>query len=193
MERLLPVDKRFEKFASHHPDERDLFASGYCLDAYFLGNHNNDWCTPELRARFGERAVSESFIVRPGQQESSAGWQLDHLACRYFRIALKGEVEKLQVEVESEGDQTIAPLKAELAVVTDEMRQGKVWALRPLPAGGAKETTRLSLELPVAELEYDKADHLVLVVSNCGTREATVKRDKPHDDKRKFRLTVCAD
>ncbi len=192
MERLLPLDKGFEKFVSHRPDERDLFASGYCLDSYFLGDHSNDWFSPELCARFGERAVSESFIMHPGQQESSGGWQLDHLACRYFRITLKGAVESLRVEVQSEEGQVIAPLKAELAVVTDEMRQGKVQPLRPLPADGMGETTRLALELSAAELDYDKADHLVLVVSNCGTREATVKRDKPYDDKRGFRINVSA-
>jgi hypothetical protein len=197
MKRLFRADKEFVKFVSHHPDERDLFASGYCLDSYFLWDHNNDWFPPELCARFGERAVSESFIVRPGAKACSEKWQLDHLACRYFRIALKGEIENLRLEVPIEMHGGDAPkmgeLKAELAVVTDEMHKGKHWALRPAPAKGEGEEARLVLDLPVAETDYDKADHLVLVVSNCGTHAATVKRDKPHDDKRKFRVTISAD
>lgn len=192
MKRLMPAGY---KFVSHQPDERDLFASGYCLDSYFLWDHANDWFAPELRARFGERAVSESYILRPGLRKSrekeEEPWVLDHLACRYFRITLKGEVKNLRVEVQSEEGQ-IAPLKAELAVVTDDMQPGKVTSLRPVAIAGEKEPSLLSLELPVATLDYDKADHLVLVVSNCGTRAATVKRNQPNDDNRKFRVIVTA-
>ncbi|NOT60208.1 MAG: hypothetical protein HOP19_08280 [Acidobacteria bacterium] len=196
MKRLAPAG---EIFLSHLPDETDLFASGYCLDSYFLWDHSNDWCAPELRARFGERAVSESFIIRPGQVERSIDWELDHLACRYFRIALKGEVKRLQIEVQVEaryeaGKISNPPrIKAELAVVTDEMRPGDpIRPLRPSPITKEKELMRLVLEVDVAGLDYDKADHLVLVVSNCGTRTATVKRDVPHDDNRKFCVRVTA-
>lgn len=184
---LLPLGR---KFVSHHPDERDLFASGYCLDSYFFWDHTCASLAPELFARFGERAVTESFALRPGFADVSPNHRLDHLACRYFRFYLKAEVSHLQIELRAEGEQPIAPLKAELAVVKPEMQRGDVVALRSKSAGGELSDRILSVELN--QLAPNHLDHLVLVVTNCGTRAAQPNTTISSDDNRRFAVAVAA-
>jgi hypothetical protein len=187
MARLLPDG---QKFVSCDPNVKDIFASGYCMDSYFLWDHESDNLAPELFVRFGERAITESFVVRPGQQEMSSGERLDHLACRYYRIYFKGEVQSLQVRVQSEDPAGLTSLKAELAEVTAEMRRGVIEPLRPVlaPAGTAPG----SLAVELIRLDAEELDHLALVVTNCGTRAARDNTRIPHDDGKTFSVMISA-
>jgi len=189
--RLLPiVTLTDQNFVSHTPGTHDLFASGYCLDSYFLWDHNCASLAPELFVRYGERSVTESFVMRPGKVESSGFHRLDHLACRYFRFYLRGEVTGLRVEVRAEDGQQIAPLKAELAIANADMQKDKVVALLPKPVDGSENTQILTAE--INQLSRDALDHLVLVVTNCGTRAARANTRYEHDDNRRFEVVVTA-
>ncbi len=187
MERLMPSER---KLISPGPDEKDLFASGYCLDSYFPLDKGNDGPAPELFTRFGGRSVTESFRLQAGSQGASEIYQLNHLSCRYFKIDLKGAIRRLQIGLQAEEGQVIAPLKAEVAIVTEEAQKGEVAALRPSVKSSATPPRLLSVELN--HLDHENIDHLALVVSNCGTRAEDVRTYIPHDDHRKFRVIVSA-
>ncbi len=192
LSRLLPeTTKTDDVFVSHDPEVQDLFASGYCMDSYFLWDHNSASLAPELFVRYGERSVTESFVLRPGELESSGSQSLDHLACRYFRIYLKGDATKLRVEVRAHNSQTIAPLKAELAIVNSELRREKnAIALRPASVDAGKSDQILTAE--VNQISCDNTDHVVLVVTNCGTRATQPNARIEHDDGRLFEVRVSA-
>lgn len=181
-----------QTFVSYDPDEKDLFASGYCLDSYFLWDHNSLSLAPELFVRYGERSITESFVIRSGGQARSDRHRVDHLACRYFRFYLKGDVKKLVVRLSSAPDQKIAPIKAELATVSLEKQRGDhVVTLRPEEIKGEKSETVLFADL--TEFDTEELDHFVLVVSNCGTRARQPNLKKPHDDDRSFEITISAE
>ncbi len=190
--RLLPETTRSgDVFVSHAPDVHDLFASGYCMDSYFLWDHNSASLAPELYVRYGERSVTESFVLRPGQHESSGSQLLDHLACRYFRFYLKGNVTNLQVEVRADKSQTISPLKAELAIVNSELRRERnAIALRPELVETGRPAQILTAE--INRISCETTDHVVLVVTNCGTRPTQPNSRIEHDDGRLFEVRVSA-
>lgn len=173
-------------FSSSDPGAQDLFSSGYCMDSYFLMEEENDWLTPQLHARFGERALTESHrVTAGGKQAVSEEWTLNHLACRYFRILLKDRPEKLRVEVRITDEKGIQPVKAELAAVQEDGRRGRVF---PLRQDSATNASTLSLDLPRNVIR--DTDHFILVVSNCGIRSRQVRRSIDHDDDRRFQVLV---
>ncbi|MBI1766717.1 MAG: hypothetical protein HYR56_35370 [Acidobacteria bacterium] len=185
--RLMPAG---QIFLSAKPDEHDLFASGYCLDSWFLADPASAAHAPELFARFGERAVSESFVLGTGEQ-AATGDTLDHLACRYYRFYLNAGVRQLRLELETleAGEQSW--LKAEVAMATNEKRCGLVIPLRPATATNPITATLLSAQVTL--LDLNDIDHLILVVTNCGTRAAQVRPDIPHDDRKPYAIRVWAE
>lgn len=190
--RLLPeATSERTTFLSHDPDCRDWFASGYCLDSYFLSDHTCAALAPELYIRFGGRAITESFVLRPGEQKVSGLNRLNHLACRYFRIYLRDAVTVLRIQIRAMDGKPVAPLKAELAAVNAELRRDALFApLRPPHSDTTATARQLSTE--VSQAEFGAMDHLVLVITNCGTRAAKVNDRIEHDDGRQFEISVSA-
>jgi hypothetical protein len=185
--RLLPVG---QKLVSADPDEQDLFASGYCLDSWFLNDPASLAYAPALYARYGERAITESFILCSGDRletgaKTEAQDLLNHLACRYYRFYLEDEVKRLRIELQSPDEPEKSPFKAELAVVTKENRRGQVIPLRPASNNTSRQTL---LTAYVKRADLNDLDHFILVVTNCGVRSGA----PPHDDRKQFTIKASA-
>lgn len=182
LSRLLGKRKRI--FASADPAIRDFFASGFCMSGYFLGDYRNDSLPFGLYARYGDRAVTESFRLGCGERVVGSDY-LDHLSCRYYRFYVDSAVRQVQFHICCQDGRDIDPLKAELAVVRKKNERGKVYPFcRTSPPGSI--CAGLDLSMP----DDDQLDHLVLVVSNCGVRQMSPHDD--HDDRREFRITAAA-
>ncbi|MBA3241709.1 MAG: hypothetical protein H0T60_10835 [Acidobacteria bacterium] len=192
LQRLMPQP---ETFLSADPAVKDIFASGYCIDPYFIWDHESASLAPDIFFRFGERAISESVSLAPGGSHRIEG-ALDHLACRYYRFYLKGGVKRLWVWLSPEGDPDVTQLKAELAVITRERARRPAVALSRGGAGGgggadAMNAESRALSVALDKLRPDEIDHLVLVVSNCGVKPSAKFHD--HDDDKSYVINVTAD
>ena len=184
LERLMPEGQRF---ISANPDEEDLFASGYCIDPYFIWDHGHPGVAPDVFLRYGERAISESRFLKAKANSEIEGF-LDHLACRYYRFFLKSDVRSLDVEFNPLESARETPFKAEIVAITKEREREKRFLLRASENGdGASQKLSVSL----SDLDPDVLDHLVLVVSNCGMRSQLQGR-RPHDDKKEYRIVASA-
>src|SRR5688572_24388298 len=95
LERILEKYESDRKLISS--TESDVFASGYCMEPYFLWDHERKAPAPDIYIGCGERAVCESTVLRP-QVPTDAGVSsptifeshgtLNHLACNYYRYYL---------------------------------------------------------------------------------------------------------
>jgi hypothetical protein len=183
LSRMLPAG---QSFASHDPDDRDIFASGYCMDSYFFGDPSSDCYMPQAYARYGERAVSESFLLDINDEIVTTD-KLDHLSCRYYRFSFKDQANKLHITLFPTNSTHIKPLKAEIAVVTSKNQRGFTKPARVIPStetpGG--EQLFASITLPSEDV-----DHVVLVVSNCGLKSSHNRTE--HDDEKEFTVRASA-
>lgn len=184
--RLLPGGLKFSSAGSREPD---VF-SAYCGDAYFPRDPASHCHAPRVWERFGDRAVTESFSLRPGDRVEAAS-ELDHLACRYFRLSLQAGVKNLPVRLQTRPAAKHSPLKAELAMVMRAGLRGATQPLQPLVAAQPGEPLRLSVEVAISN--PNELDHLVLVVANCGTRPEPPNLRLPHDDGQQFKIEVSAE
>ena len=178
------------KFSSADPQDDDLFASGYCMDSYFLQDIANAGHAGNVFDRHGERGVSESFYLSPGDSPTTED-SLDHLACRYYRLFLESSVRQLEVQLLAHGSREATTLKAELAVVTQSSQRGRVYKLHPA-AAPATAAEPVQLSAAVSEVAPGEIDHLVLVVSNCGFRGARQDPSIAHDDGQQYTIIVRA-
>ncbi|MFL6334712.1 MAG: DUF6055 domain-containing protein [Pyrinomonadaceae bacterium] len=186
--RLMPAG---ETLVSSDPEVRDLFASGYCIDPYFLWEHASVSLAPDVYVRFGERAVSESLML-PDDSGKTVEGALDHLACRYYRFYLRPSVQALTLTLDCENACDVTPLKAEVAVVTNDRRRLLVSPLRPHdghPHGG---DGRGKLTCVLDNLDPDAVNHVVLVVSNCGTRSSLNSPAGENDDNKRFFINAAS-
>lgn len=166
-------------FSSHDPAVEDLFASGYCVDSYFLLDPKSDGFAPHIYERFRDRSIQESFRLRPGCKEESNS-TLNHLACHYYRFYAEGHTKSLQVRMKVDSSKTESRLKAQVATVTKGMQRGRVQLLMPVSSDEGDETVLLSAELN--EVDVREIDHLVLIVSNCGYRDAETNPEAYYDE-----------
>jgi hypothetical protein len=172
LERLMPDD---QKFFCADSGIRDVFASGYCIDPYCLWEHAS-----EVFIRFGERAVTESLSL-PDDNDRVIKGSLDHLSCRYYRFYLQPNISIVEITLSLDGHSQSTPLKAEVAVVTTDRRR---IMLQPLCARPG-EPNKLSCCLDA--LESSEIEHVVLVVSNCGTN-ISLNGDLGDHDGRRFSI-----
>lgn len=178
---------RGPEFAASDPHVPDVFASGYCMDSYFLWDPSSAGFSPDVHDRYGERAVTRSWQIEAGEPASCQG-TLDHLACRYYRCYLQGNVTALQVRLETEPGSNLTPLKAEVAEVTKARKRGFVRPLsRLIPSSSGGQAV---LSTMLTGLEPEKIDHLVLVVSNCGLRADATGYSIAHDDGQEYTLEI---
>lgn len=185
LERLMPEG---QKFLSANPDDKDLFASGYCIDPYFIWDHGHPGVAPDVFLRYGERAISESCLLNSSEKVDIGG-DLDHLACRYYRFFLRSNVQSLEVVLDPEESARNTPFKAEIVAITKE-RERKAHYLLRAPANGGDPSHRLSVQL--TDLDPDQLDHLVLVVSNCGTQSKKQSR-WAHDDNKEYTIRASTE
>lgn len=181
LERLMPDGQRF---LSADSAVRDIFASGYCIDPYFLWEHASVSLAPDVFVRYGERAVTESLTL-PASNGQTIDDELDHLACRYYRFYLKGGT-NFEVKVTVNDTCAVTPLKAEVAVVTTDRHRTHIETLGPAEASDGEGGC---LSCVVGSLAPDEIDHIVLIVSNCGTG-ATLNGNSGSDDGKQFRITA---
>jgi hypothetical protein len=186
LQRLMPAG---QKFISPDPNDRDIFASGYCIDPYFIWDHESASLAPDVFVRYGERAVSESLPLRAGNEARIEG-QLNHLACRYYRFYLRGDVRNVRVDFFATDPPDATPLKAEVALVSRERRRSRVEPL--FPTGGPAAGGEAHLSAVLDDLDADEVDHLVLVVSNCGLRSSLSHKPDEHDDKKPYTIIATA-
>lgn len=175
MVRLMPKGKAF---SSNDPNDHDLFASGYCMDGYFLADPQSGCFMPEAHKRYGDRAVDESWCLGPGETQTTNSF-LDHLSCKYYRLYPKAGTIRLELSLLSQDSTSVHPLKVEIAIVHDRTTRGKVQRMKL--AVGPEGSERLVGEV---SLSPEAIDHLVVVVSNCG-----MKPDQ--NDNKEYTLQVC--
>jgi hypothetical protein len=178
------------KFVSPSPNDDDIFASGYCMDSYFLQDVTNAGYIRNIFLRHGERAVSESLYLSLDEEQAVEDG-LDHLACRYYRIYPESQVTNLKVRLLIPEDQGPSTLKAELAVVTKQMKRDSVYKLYLVPRSASSKNF-IQLFAEINQIALNDIDHFVLVVSNCGTRGAQRNPYIEHDDGKQYRIIVKA-
>jgi Family of unknown function (DUF6055) len=186
IERMMPPS---QKFLSADPSDKDIFASGYCVDPYFIWEHASASVAPDVFLRYGERAISESKLLRVGTQAQIEG-QLNHLACRYYRFFLKSDVTRVRIDFSVSDPHNTTPFKAEVAFVAKD-RQRIAERHRLFPVDGKMGATG-PLSTILDGFDPDDIDHLVLVVSNCGTRTHKHPGGKDTDDKKDYTITASA-
>ena len=154
-------------FADADPNARDLFASGYCADSYFTFDVTSDGFSPTVYARYGERIITESFELDRDVEASTDELELDHLACRYFRLYPGTDCSQLEVKVHLPEDPDGAlPLKAELIGVTRFLARGETAV-----AAATTEGSGTALALRLDGFCADTLGHAILVVTNCSYGE----------------------
>lgn len=149
-------------FCSNDPSQCDIFASGYCVDSYFLweqtvNGRQNPGYEPEVFKRFGERPVVE-YQELQASPIITREQKLDHLACCYYRFELTKDLKRIGITVRIKSGRC---LKAELyPVLKNPRRRGQRLALSP-QSGSLQAEAR-------APLTPNEIEHLVLTVTNCG-------------------------
>jgi hypothetical protein len=171
------------------PTVQDLFASGYCMDPYFLWDHESAGLATDVFTRYGERAISESCGLREGSPMWSAKGYLDHLACRYYRVYPKGNLSQMTISMATHNGTAVKRLKAEVAIVTTERRRKDPRPRPLLPVATPQPAQNELLSTTFHDLQVDEIDHLVLVVANCGQRPDK-EDDRDHDDDIEYTISV---
>jgi hypothetical protein len=166
LDSMVPKETKGLPFAD--ASKPDLFASGYCMDSYFTWDATG--FARDVHARHQERAVSDSFELKPGETRSASG-HLWHLSCRYYRMRPAAGATAVRVELKSAGPF----IKVEAAGATASGKSGNAIQLRL----GQPKT-----------LVFDGLDHIVLVVSNCGIRGATNGPPSDPEDLQAYSVSV---
>lgn len=146
----------------------DIFASGYCIDSYFLWDSNSKAHNPDIYRRFGPRTLTHRWQLDNAPISSSI-YELQSLACRYYRFDLPPEkICEFDVVIQLKDEEPLHELKAFLVEVTAETKAKG--AVTPLVAQ-SNTSTSLSVRLTQEDktLNIEATDHYVLVVVNCDT------------------------
>jgi hypothetical protein len=152
-------------FVDATPGSLDLFARGYCTDSYFPAEAQPGKHLRYVYERYGSRVPTSSHELTIDHRREQFVGEIDHLACRYHRLYV-GFGEECSVSVEAPCADRGLLLKAHLAVVQSDGGQGHLVPLYPV--GEPTEACMVKLAATLTSGYYRNADHLVLVVSNCG-------------------------
>lgn len=168
---------RSKKLFSDNPKELNTMFSQYCIDSYTLWDTSGLGFLPDLYARYGERAVTESFPVMSGKSWQPGAYSLNHLACRYFLLDIRQDVSQLEVKMKTPLRNGKTFLKAALVEIKENLGRGKTWPLKPNIIHAGDHTALFSTgPIPVDSVLLD---HMVLVVSHCGYRDSHVPQNLP--------------
>lgn len=161
----------------------------YAHDSYFLWDSQCAGFESDVFLRFGQRALTEAFVITPPNSATSTG-TVDHLACRYYRIGVaRGFGVEATVEIHNAARDTDG-FRCFLSVSRTDHHRGKFEELRPVA-----ETFGLrKLSASIEAVDLTTAESVVLTIANCGTRadpESNVLYDYvDHDDRRHYRIEV---
>lgn len=161
--------ERGKIFSSDNPGDADVIFSQYCVDSYFLWDTSSLGFLPDLYARYGERAITESFRVEPSKSPGSGTYRIDHLACRYFLLDMRDDVREVFVNVRTPSPNGRSYLKPALVSVRADFSRGENWEFTHAVEPGLLQFSAVTRDLVPSEV-----DHLVLVVSNCGYRSPSI-------------------
>ena len=139
--------------------KRDIFAAGYCADAYFLQDPEQKHFDNGLYDRYGERAVTDTFCKYP-VPNGARNDPIDHLGCRYYRFRPVDGHAKLTVKVTLPTPEAREFLRGELIGVTRNMSRGVAKALK-------RSRDRDSMSANLKDFTKRDLDHAVLVIANC--------------------------
>lgn len=176
------------KFCSPSPEEDDAFASGYCMDSYFLQDATVSRHACDVFTRHGDRSITETLrlsVDRPIQVKD----RVDHLACRYYRLYPRSAVTRIEVQILAEANPVGTTLKAEMAVVTKRMQRGPIHKLTARSDSDIPDGS-VALYGEIPKFDVDDMDHIVLVIANCGFRGK--EQYSEHDDDRQYTITATA-
>jgi hypothetical protein len=172
------------------PTKKDVFASGYCFDSYFLNCKESLGYEPEVFDRFTGRAVTQTWPMENHAEWPKGGtefYSLPGLACRYFRFLPTRKAAKLVVRVTGRPGHS---LKAELALAT-----GDPLTLSPGSRCLGKSTQAangtLVCELP--KFSARSCHHAVLVVTNCKVAKSQGPQQPPGGYRTTVKFTVQAE
>jgi hypothetical protein len=166
--------ERNKQFASPDPAVADVFAAGYCADAYFLSDLESGCFDPHLLAHHGERLATETFEFNATEKEVRCrGDRVNHLGCRYYRFRPNASSSRLEVTVEPDPPTPSGPaqptsncLRAELYRVGPNYQ--RLAGRQPLAqqASGQQGISPV-LKSALEGFSAEKIDHVALIVTNC--------------------------
>jgi hypothetical protein len=175
-------------FVSPEPSVKDIFASGYCVDPFFMWDHRSDHLAPDIFYRFGERAIAQSFSLNTKSACEVDQDSLNHLSCRYYKFRLVQPTKKVHVEMQVD-DPANNKLKCQVVIVDAENQPLRIVTLDKAPRSLLANRYQLSATI---QLTDDRNDHLMLVVTNCGTITSAENDEDEHDDDKYYSLKVRA-
>ncbi len=123
----------------------------YCVDSYFAQAGGRPTLFAEVHEHYGGRAISESFdAARGGTIEFST--EVDPLACRFYRFYPGPGVTRMEATLDDDASGVRASLAGVGAGLSRTVKQGKK---------------------PVVRVGKPPMDHVILVLSNDGSRKLT--------------------
>jgi len=187
------VQSMGSRFASTDPGTDDVFGVGYSIDSYCPWDNDATGFADDAFARYGTRAVTESFEMRAGDSVrlSSDRDVLDHLAIRYYRFFIQDSVHGLRVSLTSFPADGQNRFKATLVTINCDWGRGPSARLVPM-AANSDATSPTTLETTLSIEEEHAVEYIVLVVANCGVRGRYNSVDTAHDDDQEYRIEAEA-
>ena len=159
----------------------DFFAS-----AYFSWDQQSWSFAPDLFARYGERNLTESFVLGQVGKSTKAVDRLNHLAVRYYRVFARADYHHLEVKVTTQARARRSPLYA--AVIAVSEKDWRPGLAQPLTAKANGDSVEMFGQ--ISPKDPTGVDHFIVVVANCGVRADTGDPKKTHDDDQQLTLRV---
>jgi hypothetical protein len=162
------LPEKSDVFCSADPDVEDVFASGFCRDAWFAHDPGRDAYEPKVVEHFGGRALTHAWQL-PAGDSLLKEQVIPSLACRYYLISARRKLETLSVTITPERNAT--ELKAELVpLATDGISRGtgRVVPFRRADVDHGRLNCVSSSNCELAN-QLPKARAWLLVVTNCAS------------------------
>jgi len=161
------LSSRGRAFASPDPNVTDVFACGYCGDAYFLSDPSSGCFHPGLLERHGGRLITHALVPEPSHPETTGVDRVDHLGCRYYQLFPSAAASALEVTLFCDPPEAVV-LRGELLPVGTQFARlpGGAVSLQRVPAAQPDGRSALRAVFPGFSTA-NGLDHVVLVVANC--------------------------
>jgi len=178
-------------FLSAAPHMKDIFASGYCVDPFFMCDHRSVHLAPDIFYRFGERAISQSFSLNVKSPCEVNEDSLDHLSCRYYKFRLIQPVKKVVIEMRVFEPLAKNKLKCQVVIVDADNQPVRIEPLDLASKSFLSGSNKYQFSATVPITDHG-LDHLILVVTNCGKVTSTDNYEDEHDDDKFYSIKVRA-
>jgi hypothetical protein len=166
----------------------------YALDSYSVWDRESPGFAHKIFLRFSSRALTEGLVLNSAGAVTTLG-ELNHLACRYYRIEISSRVKQVEARIQMlSGSQE--GFRAFLSVVKKQMLcRDQCKELQPL---SQKSTARSPnpqgiLAATISSEYWRDCESIILTVANCGTRaKEYFMPNEVHDDDRNYKLEIRA-